>query len=282
MNPPRTTSSSSRTSEPRMADSTTFSQRMSHWGDRLTGWPGWGSWFIGLLALVIGVVVFYFVMTAPLEFYEQLIFAIVGLVVAMLFRRIPGRLAALVLILLSIAVSTRYFYWRITETAVFESPLETFLGVGLILAEVYAFVILILGYFQSSWPLRRRPAELPRDTAEWPTVDVFIPTYNEPLSVVKPTVLAALGMDWPAEKVNVCILDDGRRPEFREFASQVGATYLTRRDNRHAKAGNINEALKQTRGEFVAVFDCDHIPVRSFLQITMGWFLKDELRTKRK
>ncbi|MCJ9714024.1 glycosyltransferase, partial [Bordetella hinzii] len=52
--------------------------------------------------------------------------------------------------------------------------------------------------------------------------------------------------------------------------------YLTRPDNRHAKAGNINAALARTDGEFVAVFDCDHVAVRSFLQICMGWFIKDK------
>ncbi|MDF4981200.1 glycosyltransferase family 2 protein, partial [Vibrio parahaemolyticus] len=40
-------------------------------------------------------------------------------------------------------------------------------------------------------------------------------------------------------------------------------------------AGNINYALKQTSGEFVAIFDCDHIPTRAFFQLTMGMFLKD-------
>jgi cellulose synthase (UDP-forming) len=250
-------------------------QRVSQIGDRMTGWSGWGSWPIGLIALVIGLAIFFLVMTVPLEFYEQLIFAIVGLVVALIFRLVPGRPATLVLILLSVVISARYLYWRVTETAVLDSLLEFVLSIGLMLAELYAISILLLGYFQTAWPLRRRPVELPRDTAQWPAVDVMIPTYNEPLSVVKPTVLAAMSLDWPAGKLNVCILDDGKRPEFKEFAEQIGATYLMRRDNRHAKAGNINEALKRTQGEFVAIFDCDHIPTRSFLQTTMGWFLRD-------
>ena len=71
------------------------------------------------------------------------------------------------------------------------------------------------------------------------------------------------------------ILDDGRREEFRKFAAEAGCHYITRADNVHAKAGNINNALPKTHGEYVAIFDCDHVPTRSFLQITMGWFLKD-------
>ena len=120
-----------------------------------------------------------------------------------------------------------------------------------------------------------RPVELPEDGALWPTVDVFIPRYNESLSVVKPTVLAALGLDWPASKLNVYVLDDGKHPEFREFAAKCGAQYIIRPNNAHAKAGNLNHALGITKGEFVAIFDCDHIPVRTFLTSTMGWFARD-------
>lgn len=114
------------------------------------------------------------------------------------------------------------------------------------------------------------------DISLWPSVDVFVPTYNEPLDVVRPTVLAALGIDWPSDRMKVYILDDGRRPEFQKFAEECGAGYLTRFDNKHAKAGNINAALKNTHGEFIAIFDCDHIATRSFLQLTMGWFGTDK------
>ena len=96
------------------------------------------------------------------------------------------------------------------------------------------------------------------------------------MSVVKPTIYAALGIDWPKEKLNIWLLDDGGREEFREFAEQVGVKYVARTTHEHAKAGNINNALKQATGEFVAIFDCDHVPTRSFLQLTLGWFFKDK------
>ncbi|NEK65246.1 MAG: glycosyltransferase, partial [Xanthomonas perforans] len=108
------------------------------------------------------------------------------------------------------------------------------------------------------------------DQALWPSVDVFIPTYNEPLSVVRTTVLAASVIDWPAGKITIHLLDDGRRDAFRDFCAEVGINYVTRTNNAHAKAGNINAALKKCSGEYVAIFDCDHIPTRSFLQVAMG------------
>ena len=101
-------------------------------------------------------------------------------------------------------------------------------------------MILFLGYFQTIWPLRRAPVALPEDTDEWPHIDVLIPTYNEPLEVVRFTALGALNMDWPVDKLHVYILDDGRRKEFEKFALEAGIGYKTREGNKHAKAGNIN------------------------------------------
>ncbi len=153
--------------------------------------------------------------------------------------------------------------------------LDAFFIFSLLLAELYAFLILFLGYFQTIWPLRRAPVSLPEDTGEWPHVDVIIPTYNEPLEVVRYTALGALNMDWPADRMHVYILDDGRRKEFEQFAFEAGIGYKTRSGNEHAKAGNINSALESMSSPYVAVFDCDHVPTRSFLQMTMGWFLRD-------
>jgi cellulose synthase (UDP-forming) len=134
---------------------------------------------------------------------------------------------------------------------------------------------MFLSYFQSSWPLNRKYVPLPRDTNQWPTVDVFIPTFNEPLDIVRCSVLAAQSIDWPSNKIKIHILDDGARPTFREFALQAGVNYISRNNNMFAKAGNLNFGLNQTNGEYVAIFDSDHIPSRSFLQMTMGWFFKD-------
>ena len=153
--------------------------------------------------------------------------------------------------------------------------LDAFFIMSLVMAESYAFVILFLGFFQTIWPLRRAPMPLPDNSAEWPHIDVLVPTYNEPLEIVRYTALGALNIDWPTDKLHVYILDDGRRKEFEQFAFEAGVGYKIRPDNFHAKAGNINTALKSLTAPYVAIFDCDHVPTRSFLQMTIGWFLRD-------
>ncbi|WP_109580611.1 UDP-forming cellulose synthase catalytic subunit [Cupriavidus plantarum] len=243
--------------------------------DRFIALPVWDSGIFRTIALLLGLFMFALVISVPLDFYQQIAFAAVSFALAIYLNRVRGHLATLMLVLLSIAASSRYMYWRLTETVGFENWIDAGFGFGLVLAEIYAFLVLLLGYFQTAWPLNRKPAAMPKDISTWPTVDIFIPTYNEPLSVVKPTVFAAMSLDWPRDKINVYVLDDGRREEFRAFCEEVGVTHVIRNHNRHAKAGNINEALKNTNGEYVAIFDCDHIPTRSFLQVCMGWFIKD-------
>ena len=143
-------------------------------------------------------------------------------------------------------------------------------------AELYAWVILLLGYSRPPGRSIARSSSRRASRDDWPTVDVYIPTYNESLEIVRNHRLRRAGHGLSrATGITVFILDDGRRPEFRAFARAAGCGYITRADNRHAKAGNLNDALKKTDGELIAIFDCDHVPTRAFLQMTVGWFQRD-------
>ena len=236
----------------------------------------------GVRRIILGVMCVFSTILAllcisqPFDLSSQFVFVLLLWGIAMVVRRIPGRFSSLMMIVLSLTVSCRYIWWRYTSTLNWDDPVSLICGLLLLAAETYAWVVLVLGYFQTIWPLNRQPAPMPEDVKSWPTIDIMVPTYNEDMSVVKPTIYAALGIDWPKEKLNIWLLDDGGREEFREFAETVGVKYIARTTHEHAKAGNINNALKQATGEFVAIFDCDHVPTRSFLQLTLGWFFKDK------
>ena len=217
-------------------------------------------------AMVIGV---------PLDASAQWLFAGVIVIGTLALKRWKGYKATIALGLLAVLISTRYIFWRTTQTLAFNTLPEYLFGGGLYLAELYAWVILLLGFIQTSWPLERQVIEPEGDPADWPTVDIYIPTYNESLEIVRNTVFAAMDLDYPVDRYRVFILDDGKRAEFRAFAKEAGCGYITRDNNLHAKAGNLNAAMKKTDGELIAIFDCDHVPTRSFLQLTVGWFQKD-------
>lgn len=246
------------------------------WGiDALADHPLWQQRWVRWILVLVAAAMFAVMVSVPLDISGQIIFSAGTFLVALLVNRLEGRFPTLVMLTFSVTVSCRYMYWRITDTLGFENWWDALFGFGLLLAELYALLVLLIGYFQTAWPLRRQPVSMPADLATWPSIDVFIPTYNEPLEVVRQTVFSAMRMDWPEDRLHIFLLDDGRREEFRSFCAELGVAYLTRDNNQHAKAGNINAALAVTNSEYVAIFDCDHIPTRSFLQVCMGWFARD-------
>lgn len=205
---------------------------------------------------------------------SELVFSLLLILVAYeVYRRAPVSLRW-VGVAASVLASFRYIFWRAEHSLSFDGVASGAAGVLLFAAELYALGLLLLGHFQTFWPLHRRTPEVP-EGARWPSVDVFITTYNEEAAIVRRTAVGCLALHYPGEK-KVWILDDGRRAEIRALAQEVGCRYLTRPDNEHAKAGNLNHALQWSDGELIAQFDADHVPVRSFLLETVPFFLHDE------
>ena len=226
--------------------------------------------------MVVVAALAFLCITQPFDVKGQVIFLSIMLFSAWSFTHVKSRVTLMVLFVISVTVSGRYLWWRCTQTIHGATPVELFFSLLLLAAEIYAFIVMLLGYFQVCWVLDRKPWPMPADRTTWPTVDIFIPTYNESLEVIKPTVFAALNLDWPADKLRVHLLDDGSREAFAEFATSVGVNYIKRDEHNHAKAGNINHALTITQGEFIVVFDCDHVPSCDFLTSTVGWLIKDK------
>jgi len=205
------------------------------------------------------------------------------------FKNTPGRLF---FIFVAVLITTRYFFWRTFETLIYTGPLDV-IGMSLIYsAECYAITIHMLGMFINVLPLNRTPLPLPDNPSDLPTIDVFIPTYNESEEIIRLTVTAATHIDYPKEKISIHILDDGgtfakrnsqetsraaweRYYSLQRMASELGVNYITRTDNSHAKAGNLNNALKSTSGDIILFLDCDHVPTRDILKNTVGFFIND-------
>lgn len=119
------------------------------------------------------------------------------------------------------------------------------------------------------------------DPTHRPFVDVFITVAGEPVEIVKETALAAKNMTYPNFAVH--ILNDGlvaKKDNYREIevmAKRLGINCITRTVPGGAKAGNINNAMRFSAGELIAVLDADHIPHRDFLQKTAGYFADDKV-----
>ncbi|WP_075854570.1 glycosyltransferase [Rhizobium hainanense] len=183
-------------------------------------------------------------------------------------------------------VALRYMLWRFTQTVLpYPYGGANFYWVWLVfIVEILAFIDVILFLVLMSRYVNRSAETdelgsifFSRDEYELPTVDVFIPTYNEPLDVLERTIVGALSLDYPADKLKVYVLDDQRRDWLKTFCEQKNAIHVTRSDNAHAKAGNMNNGLQVSSGEFVAVFDADFVPYKHFLSRTLPFFSDESI-----
>jgi cellulose synthase (UDP-forming) len=176
-------------------------------------------------------------------------------------RPTPGaRRRVRILALLAIPLVALYFGWLLQPERIGHPVLYWIL----VAAELFN-VAQAMGFWWTCSRMRSREAAPAAGVAA--PVDVFIPTYDEPVEVVEPTVAAAVRMR--GDKI-VHVLDDGGRPEMAAMAARHGARHVTRARHEGAKAGNVNHALGITDAPFVAILDCDHVPDERFLEATLG------------
>ncbi len=177
------------------------------------------------------------------------------------------------LVTLTLLFGTVYVVWRWGFSVNWAA---WWIAVPLVVAETYSLVDAYL-FGLTVWRVKERSA--PAAPAPGATVDVFITTYNEPVEMVMATARAGLAIHHPH---TTWVLDDGDRPEMRDAAAAAGVRYLTRTENwrdrpRHAKAGNLNNALLLTEGEFFLVLDADQVPDPRILDRTLGYFRDDRV-----
>lgn len=252
---------------------------------------------VAIWALISAGVVL--LITLPISLQTQLVVGLFVLMVMMLMKLIRAEgIWRLIALSFGTAIVMRYVYWRTTSTLPPVSQLQDFIpGFLLYLAEMYSVMMLALSLFVVATPLPPRPSrgksalDRPQDL---PTVDVFIPSYNEAPELLANTMAAAKALDYPADKLNVWLLDDGgtvqkrhspkvseahvaedRHRRLQELCRDLDVHYLTRERNEHAKAGNLNNGLAHSTGDLIAVFDADHAPARDFLRETVGYFAED-------
>lgn len=196
-------------------------------------------------------------------------FGISGLalfVIGLLIKQNHGRRWVLTL---SLFLYARYMLWRLLYTIPTDDAASMTVGWITYLAELYGLCQFCFFSYQSWSPTERQPARI----TKYPTVDIMVTVVDEPLSILRQTLIGCLSQDYPRDRFTVHVLDDGHRLEAKKLAASLGCEYIRRPDRpRHAKAGNLNHALRLTDGELVAVFDVDHIPARTFLKDTVGFF----------
>jgi len=174
-----------------------------------------------------------------------------------------------------IILTLRYLLWRSLSTLNVIDPLNGTISLSLFILEILMISSTLIE-FLLMLNIKERHREADEKSIAviegkfTPSVDVFIPTYNEPEYIVRRTIIGCQALDYPQK--NIYLLDDNRRLEMQELAAELGCHYISRSNNQHAKAGNLNHALTKTSSDLIVVFDADFVPTKNFLTRTVGFF----------
>ena len=180
-----------------------------------------------------------------------------------------------IIILLGLISSLVYIVWRFTVIPTF--GLSLVMGILLVIAELIGIIQFFDFEYFSTRKYKLEKKELIDPTSKFvPSIDILICTYNEPVDLLKKTIIGAIKLKYNKEKLNVYVCDDGRRDEVKKLCEEYLVNYITRDTNEGAKAGNINNALKYINSEFVSILDADMIAKHNFLKKTMQYFLDDD------
>jgi len=170
-----------------------------------------------------------------------------------------------------------YLFWRFAFTIPWSFGIVgLIIGLMLFSAELIGFLQALIFRILFFKPFNNIIVPI-EEFQELPTVDVFIATYNESMKILKKTIVACKNLDYPPNLLNVYLCDDGRRIEAEQLCKELGVHYIKRYNNEHAKAGNINNALSKTNGQFVMLLDADMVPKSNFLQMTLGHFVDESV-----
>lgn len=193
---------------------------------------------------------------------------------------VPKTWSRIAIVAILSVLTLRYVLWRSLSTLNLTTPLNGVFSLSLFILEMLMLSSTIIQLFlMLKVTDRRREADKYAvnviNGTFTPSVDILIPTYNEPVFILRRSIIGCQALDYPNK--TIYLLDDTNRPEMKKLAAKLGCEYITRKNNFHAKAGNLNNAISQTNGELIVVFDADFVPTKNFLTRTVGFFQNERV-----
>lgn len=153
-------------------------------------------------------------------------------------------------------------------------------GLFVVLLQFYLIVSYFVGVVGTDYDFKGHQEILRNHTItpdNAPTVDIFLPCCMEPMEILENTYKHIQALDYPADKIQVHVMDDGNLDAVKELAARYGFLYRVRDDRpRLKKAGNLRWNFARTTGEFFAIFDADFCPRPDFLKEILPEHLADD------
>lgn len=178
------------------------------------------------------------------------------------FKLFIGFAMIIIQSLINIALTSSFF-----QISISLNYINIFIEILYILQFSIFFFSVTMNYNGPCYNKKKLLKEYGINPEEYPTVDILIPRYKEEMSLIKDTIYHTLKMDYPKEKINIYVCDDGHTSELKTICDNFKINYCDRGNNRGAKAGNVNFGLESSKGDFVTILDCDMRPIENYLQI---------------
>ncbi len=166
------------------------------------------------------------------------------------------------LIVIGLLSIVNFFYWFL-DFKLIENQILYWLLMSLILFDTFRVIYIWYHYWDISIPTKPQ-------SSLTPTVDVFTTYYpGEPIDMLKETLLAIRQMNYPH---TTYLCDEEDNQELKRFCEEHHIVHVIRSNRIDAKAGNINNALKQATGEICLILDPDHVPDVDFIEEILPYF----------
>lgn len=206
---------------------------------------------------------------------ESLLFTVMFIIVLFIIYKLGLRNQFFRVCLLGVyvVITSLYIFWRIGWTIPHDKMINLFFGIALITAEIGGFALAIVFYYIFRKKYHRPEVKLDIFEGNYPSVDIFIATYNEDIAILKRSIVAAKLVQYPEmAKISIYLGDDGDRSEVAKLAVELGVNYVTRPTHEHAKAGNLNYMMQVSQNDFIVTMDADMVMRQDFLEKTIGYF----------
>ena len=133
----------------------------------------------------------------------------------------------------------------------------------LIYIAVYVGFFAVTFYVLSVWSLKKKDKPIPLPEKELPTVSIVVPAFNESRGI-QGTIRSALAIDYPAEKLDIIVVDDGSRDNTYELAAALASdrVHVYRLEQNRGKGHAMNYGISKSKGEIIVTMDADHVHVK--------------------
>lgn len=248
--------------------------KINQWSNRLAHAQIWSLPFSSMLIFIGCLLFFALQLTVRFSPLGQLGYSLIFIGAALYVRRFQGMVFTLMLLAMAFLVSSQYLNWRFNSTLGVHLNSDFLFGFGLWLAELYLFLLTGFHVLKHIWPLTWSKQSLPKETYDWPSIDVFIAVHNQSEATIQSLAASAMAMAWPPKKITFYLLDNQQRDDIELLSHNLEIHYLSALSSGQDLPEMANQALAKSTGDLILLLDGARGPHAQFLHQTVGWLFQ--------